>query len=122
MATPLFRDELEERFLRYVQIDTMADESSPTSPSTNKQYDLLNLLVNELTAIGAQDVKLTGYGAVLATIPAAPAAGAAPTIAFLAHVDTVPGFSGTGVKPIVHHAYAGGDIVLPDDPKAVLSP
>ena len=116
-----FRDELEERFLRYVRIDTMADEASPTSPSTSKQVDLLNLLVEELQAIGAQDVKLTEYGAVLATIPAT-GAGAAPTVALLAHVDTVPGFSGTNVKPIVHRAYAGGDIVLPDDPRAVLSP
>lgn len=116
-----FREELEERFLRYVRIDTMADEASPTSPSTRKQYDLLNLLVEELKEIGAAEVKLTDYGAVLATIPPT-AAGNAPAVAFLAHVDTVPGFSGTDVKPIVHRGYAGGDIRLPDDPDAVLSP
>ncbi len=72
-----------------------------TSPSTEKQYDLLNLLVEELTEIGMQDARLTDYGAVLATIPATVETDA-PTIALLAHVDTAPQYSGTGVKPIVH--------------------
>lgn len=119
-ADAMYR-ELEERLVRYVQIDTQSDEASPTTPSTAKQYDLLNLLVEELQAIGAQDVTLTDYGAVLATIPSTVTADV-PTIAFLAHVDTAPGFSGSGVRPIVHRNYAGGDIVLPDDPHAVLSP
>src|SRR5215467_4675874 len=88
-----FDGELEERFLRYVRIDTQSDEKSTTSPSTEKQYELLRLLVEELKAIGAEDVKLTGYGVVLATIPATHEAGA-PTIALLAHVDTAPQFSG----------------------------
>jgi tripeptide aminopeptidase len=116
-----FDRELEARLVRYVQIDTTADAASPTSPSTQKQYDLLNLLVEELNAIGAADVRLTEYGAVLATIP--PTVGAdVPAIAFLAHVDTAPAFSGTGIKPIVHHKYEGGELVLPDDPHQVLSP
>ena len=68
-----------------------------------------------------QDVTLTAYGAVLATIPAT-VASATPTIALLAHVDTAPQFSGANVKPIVHRAYSGEDIVLPDDPSQVLSP
>ncbi|MGZ3715801.1 MAG: peptidase T [Ktedonobacterales bacterium] len=121
--------ELEERLVRYVAIDTQSDEASTTSPSTRKQYDLLRLLVDELRSIGAQDVTLTDYGAVLAMIPATNPDHEAihvPTIAFLAHVDTAPAFSGTGVKPIVHRAYAGGDIVLPDappdGPHVVLSP
>lgn len=116
-----FNQELEERLVRYVQIDTTADESSPTSPSTKKQYDLLNLLVDELKAIGAQDVTLTDYGAVIATIPAT-VKSEVPTIAFLAHVDTTPQFSGTGVKPIVHRNYDGGAIRFPDAPDLVLSP
>jgi tripeptide aminopeptidase len=119
-GSPGFDRELEERFLRYARIDTQADEKSTTSPSTEKQFDLLRLLVDELTAIGAADVTLTDYGVVLATIPAT-AQTEAPTIAFMAHVDTAPQFSGTGVKPIVHRAYAGGDIVLPDG-DVVLSP
>ena len=113
--------ELEERLVRYVRIDTQSDEASTTSPSTDKQYDLLRLLVEELGSIGAQDVRLTGYGAVLATIPATTEA-PVPTIALLAHVDTAPAFNGTGVEPIVHRDYAGGDIPLPDAPGVVLSP
>jgi tripeptide aminopeptidase len=116
-----FTRELEERFLRYVVIDTEADESSGTSPSTEKQLDLQRLLVDELRDIGAKDVTLTAYGAVLATIPATTER-KVPAVAFLAHVDTSPGFSGAGVKPIVHGSYDGGDIVLPDDPGQVLSP
>ena len=113
--------ELEERLVRYVRIDTQSDERSTTSPSTDKQYDLLRLLVEELRAIGAEDVRLTDYGAVLATIPATTER-PVPTIALLAHVDTAPAFDGTGVKPIVHRAYAGGAIQLPDAPDVVLSP
>jgi tripeptide aminopeptidase len=116
-----FDRELEERLVRYCRIDTQSDETSASSPSTSKQYDLLNLLVEELQAIEAQEVRLTDYGAVLATIPSTTTT-QAPTIAFLAHVDTAPAFNATGVKPIVHRNYAGSDIVLPDGPNAVLSP
>jgi tripeptide aminopeptidase len=116
-----FLNEIEERILRYVQIDTTADQSSSTSPSTAIQFDLLHLLMDELQVIGAQDVTLTDYGAVLATIPSTVGT-ALPTIGLLAHVDTTPQFSGTNVKPIVHRNYAGGDIVLPDAPQQVLSP
>jgi tripeptide aminopeptidase len=116
-----FTRELEERFIRYARIDTQSDEKSTTSPSTEKQYDLLRLLVDELTSIGAKDVTLTKYGAALATIPATTNVDA-PTVALLAHVDTAPQFSGTNVKPIVRRNYAGGEIVLPDNPAIVLSP
>jgi tripeptide aminopeptidase len=95
-----FDHELEDRFLRYVKIDTTADPTSPTSPSTQIQFGLLNLLMDELKEIGAQDVTLTGYGAVLASIPATVQV-AAPTIALLAHVETAPQFPGKDVKPIV---------------------
>ncbi|MBP9502767.1 MAG: peptidase T [Candidatus Promineofilum sp.] len=115
-----FDREVEERLLRYVKIDTTADESSPTSPSTELQYDLLNLLVEELKEIGAQDVRLTDYGAVLATIPAT-IDHDAPVITLLAHVDTSPAYNGTGVKPLVHRNYQGGDIPLPDDPEQVIT-
>lgn len=116
-----FDRELEERLLRYLPIDTQADAASPTSPSTAKQYDLLRLLVAELTELGAQEVTLTDYGAVLATIPAS-VPGPTPTVAFLAHVDTAPGFNATGVRPVVHRGYDGGEIRFPDAPELVLSP
>ncbi|MCC6167012.1 MAG: peptidase T [Caldilineaceae bacterium] len=116
-----FDQELEDRLVRYVRIDTQSDESSPTSPSTEIQYDLLRLLQDELQEIGAQDVTLTGYGAVITTIPATVAT-ETPTIALLAHVDTAPAFHASGVKPMVHRNYDGGDIHFPDAPGLVLSP
>lgn len=112
---------LEDRLVRYVEIDTQADESSPTSPSTEKQYDLLNMLVDELREIGASDVVIMPYGAVTATIPATPDQEHVPTVAFLAHVDTSPGFHATGVKPIVHRAWDGADITFPNGPHLLLS-
>ncbi len=112
---------LEARFLRYVQIDTQSDEESASVPSTAKQYDLLRLLERELRDMGVADARITTQGFVIGSIPAT-AAGAVPRVAFLAHVDTAPAYSGTGVKPIVHRAYAGGPIALPDDPAQVLRP
>ncbi|WP_170357304.1 peptidase T [Ruegeria arenilitoris] len=114
-----FDQELEDRLVRYAAIDSQSDENSPTTPSTEIQYDMLNLLRQELTEMGAQDVTMTDYGVVLATIPGtAPG----PTIGFLAHVDTAPQFNATGVKPRVIKGYNGGDITFPDDPSLVLSP
>lgn len=93
----LFDREIEERFLRYAKIDTQSDEKFTAPPSTEKQLDLLNLLVSELKAVGVHDVKLTDYGAVLATIPAT-VNHHVPTIAFLAHVDTAPAFQRNGCQ------------------------
>ena len=119
--TTTFDAELEERLVRYVRVDTQSDEASTATPSTARQFDLLKLLQAELTAIGAQDVRLTDYAAVLATIPATTSR-PVPTIAFLAHVDTAPQFNATGVKPIVHHRYDGREILLPDATDVRLSP
>jgi tripeptide aminopeptidase len=91
-------------------------------PSTQKQFDLLRLLEQELAELGVQDVRLMKSGFVLATIPATVESAEVPPIAFLAHVDTAPAFNGTGVKPIVHRNYDGMPIVLPDDPTQVLLP
>ncbi len=104
-----------ERFIRYVQIDTQSDPQSKSYPSTEKQKDLGRLLVSELQAAGLQDAELDAFGYVYATIPATTAK-PVPTICFCAHMDTAPDCTGTGVKPIVHHNYDGGDIRLPDDP------
>ncbi len=114
-------NELEERLLRYVQIDTTSDEHSPTSPSTERQYDLLNLLVEEMKAVGLGDVELTDYGAVLGTIPAT-VGGQRATVGFLAHVDTTAAFAGHGIKPVVHRGYDGGEIRFADNDALVLSP
>jgi len=109
-----------ERFLRYVRYDTQSDERSTTFPSTEKQLVLLRALVDELRAIGVADAAIDAHGYVMATIPATTKKSGVPTIGFLAHVDTSPEMPGAGVKPIVHHAYDGRDLVLPDDSAAVL--
>jgi len=109
-----------DRFLRYVTFDTRADERSSSSPSTPGQMVLLSHLAGELRAIGLEDVALDPHGVLMATVPAT-SPGDVPTIGFIAHVDTSPEMSGAGVRPIVHHAYDGRDLALPDDPTAVLS-
>ena len=118
MATN-FDMELEERLVRYASIDSQSDEDSPSSPSTSRQFNMLHLLEQELAEIGAEDVVVTDYGVVLATIPGNVSA---PTIGFLAHVDTAPQYNATGVKPRVIRGYNGGDITYPDVPDLVLSP
>lgn len=114
-----FDRSLESRLMAYCAIDSQSDEDSPTSPSTEIQFDMQRHLVSELEAIGAQDVRLTPYGAVLATVPATDAA--APSIGFCAHVDTAPQFNATGVKPRVHHGWDGADITYPDNSDLVLN-
>jgi len=114
-----FDTELQDRLVRYASIDTQSEETSPSTPSTSIQFDLLNLLKQELEEIGASDVQLTSYGTVLATIPGTTDS---PTIGFLAHVDTAPQFNATGVKPRVVKGYNGGEITFPDDPDLTLSP
>lgn len=107
-----------ERFLRYVRIDTQSNEHSQTVPSTAKQLDLCRMLESECRQMGLSDVSLDPFGNVMATVPST--VGPAPTIAWLAHVDTSPETSGTNVKPIVHERYAGGDITLPGDRTKVI--
>ena len=111
-----------ERFLRYVQIDTTSDQDSDTVPSTAKQLVLLDLLVKELQALGLSDAERDAQGIVMATLPATSSKKDIPVIGWLAHVDTSPDMSGANVKPIVHKNYDGRDLVLPDEPSAVLSP
>ena len=118
MTNPL-EQELADRLMRYTAIDSQSDDSSVSSPSTDIQFDMLHMLKDELGTMGAEDIQLTDYGVVLATIPAtAPG----PTIGFLAHVDTAPQFNATGVKPRLIGGYNGGDITYPDAPDLVLSP
>lgn len=109
-----------QRFLRYVTYDTQSREDADTYPSTPGQLVLLRDLVGELQALGLHDAVVDEYGYVMATIAATPGCDGAPVIGLIAHVDTSPEMSGRDVRPIVHRAYAGDDIVLPDDPSAVL--
>ena len=112
---------VKERFLQYVQIDTQSDPQSTSIPSTEKQKNLSRVLVQELQNMGITDAHLDDFGYVYATIPANTPK-KVPVICFCSHVDTAPDCTGTGVKPLVHHKYDGGDIVLPDDPTQIISP
>ena len=115
-------NELEDRFLRYIRIDSQSDEHSTTSPSTESQWDMLRLLERELRDIGASEIALTEEGFVLATLPATRGKESVPTVAFLAHVDTAPAFAASGVVPVVHRKYAGGPILFPDAQALSLDP
>ena len=115
-----YQSTVQERFIRYVQIDTQSDPHSTTIPSTEKQKNLSRLLVDELKQIGISDAHLDEWGYVYATIPATTDKNV-PVICFCAHVDTSPDSSGCDVKPIIHKNYEGQDIVLPDDPTQVIS-
>ncbi len=109
-----------ERFMRYVQVDTQSDPRSNSQPTTEKQKNLSIILVEELLAMGISDAHLDGFGYVYATIPSNTEK-TVPVICFCSHVDTAPDCSGTDVKPILHEAYDGKDIVLPDDHSQVIS-
>lgn len=112
-------ERLLERFVRYAQMDTQADERSSSYPSTPNQLVLGRLLHDELRSLGLTDVKQTEHGIVYATVPGN-VAESVPTVALVAHVDTSPEFSGKGVRPQVIRNYPGGDIVLPNAPERVI--
>ncbi|HVM69118.1 MAG TPA: peptidase T, partial [Gaiellaceae bacterium] len=118
LAEELAEDVL-ERFLRYVRIDTQSAFVSDTYPSTLKQLDLCRLLVEELREAGLEDAELTEHGYVFATLPGTVDA---PVVGLNAHVDTSPDAPGAGVQPQVIRGYEGGPLVLPGDPSRVLDP
>jgi tripeptide aminopeptidase len=112
-----YRQQLLDRFLRYVKVDTRSDEASESSPTTEKQKDLSRMLVEELKELGCDDAKMNEWGYVFATIPGNlpadhPATDKVPAIGLIAHVDTYFGTSGENVKPQIIQSYDGGDIVL----------
>lgn len=109
---------LEERFVRYAAMDSQCADGVLETPSTKTQLALQKLLVEELASLGAEDIRLTEYGIVIATVPAT--VENAPRVAFLAHVDTALDYAADNVKPIVHRDYDGKPIVLPGDPTQVL--
>lgn len=112
---------LAERFMRYARIDTEADPNSSSYPSSEKQKDLGRLLEKELKGLGATEVEMDEWGYVFATIPATSQHSGIPTLCFCSHMDTAPDCSGKDVKPILHKAWNGSDILLPDDPSQSLT-
>ena len=110
-----------DRFISYVIIDTESDPNSETTPSTKKQWDLANKLVEELKTIGMQDVTIDDKSYIMATLPSN-VDHEVPTIGFISHFDTSPDFCGANIKPQIVPNYDGKDIVLNADKNIVLSP
>ncbi|MBL7472545.1 peptidase T [Robertkochia sediminum] len=112
---------IKDRFISYITIDTQSDPASEATPSTEKQWDLANLLVDELKEIGMEEVTIDENAYVMATLPAN-VNHDVPVIGFVAHFDTSPDYSGTNVNPQIIENYDGKDITLDKEGKMVLSP
>ncbi|MCI9845864.1 peptidase T [Flavobacterium pectinovorum] len=110
-----------DRFISYVTIDTESDPNSQTTPSTEKQWNLANKLVEELKTIGLSDVTIDDKAYIMATLPSN-VEHEVPTIGFVSHFDTSPDFSGANVKPQIVENYDGKDIVLNAEKNIILSP
>ncbi|MCD6092028.1 MAG: peptidase T [Bacteroidales bacterium] len=110
-----------DRFVKYIKIDTQSDPNNSAFPSTEKQWDLAHILVNDLQEIGMEEVSLDENCYVMATLPSNVDFQVA-TIGFIAHLDTSPDYSGTNVKPQFHPNYDGKDIVLNKEENIILSP
>ncbi|WP_458626254.1 peptidase T [Winogradskyella sp. PC D3.3] len=110
-----------DRFISYVTIDTESDPNSETTPSTKKQWDLANKLVEELKAIGLSDVTIDDNAYIMATLPSNVEYDV-PVIGFVSHFDTSPDFTGANVKPQIVENYDGKDIILNAEQNIVLSP
>lgn len=110
-----------DRFISYVTVDTESDPTSDSTPSTAKQWDLANALVEELKHIGLQDVTIDDNAYIMATLPSN-VPHQVPTIGFISHFDTTPDFTGKDVKPQIIENYDGKDIVLNKAQNIILSP
>lgn len=108
-----------DRFVKYAKIDTQSDPTSSTCPSTEKQKNLGNVLVEELKQMGISDAVMDEHGYIYATLESNTNK-KVPTICFCSHMDTSPDCSGTNVNPIIHKNYAGQDLVLPNDKSQVI--
>ena len=115
-----FMQKIIDRFISYVKIDTQSDPESPTTPSTPKQWNLANKLVEDLKQIGLQEVTIDANGYIMATLPAN-VPHQVPTIGFIAHYDTSPDFSGENVNPQIIKNYDGKDILLNKEQNIIMS-
>lgn len=103
---------VEERFLRYVSVDTQSDEQSSAVPSTEKQFHLARLLAQEMESLGIKEVRVTDTCYVYGYLPASLGMEHLPALGFIAHMDTAPGASGAEVRPQTIVGYDGGDVAL----------
>jgi len=110
-----------DRFVKYITVDTQSDSNNPAFPSTEKQWNLAHILVEDLKEIGMEDVTLDDNCYIMATLPSN-VDFKVPTLGFIAHIDTSPDYSGTNVKPQFHPNYNGENIILNKEDNIVLSP
>ena len=115
------KKQLIERFVKYVTIDTESDPNNLAFPSTENQWDLANVLVEDLKVIGMQDISLDENCYIMATLPSNVSHNV-PIIGFVSHMDTSPDFTGKNVKPQITENYQGNDIILNKEKKIILSP
>ncbi|WP_034261661.1 peptidase T [Altibacter lentus] len=115
------KQHLINRFISYVTVDTESDPESNTTPSTMKQWDLANALVEELKSIGMEEVTIDEHAYIMATLPSN-VDHEVPIIGFISHFDTTPDFTGANVKPQIVENYNGKDIVLNKAQNIILSP
>ena len=108
-----------ERFLNYVKIHTTSDENSNTTPSTRRQFDLAEILAEEMKKLGVKDVRVDENCYVYGTVPATPGYEDKPAIGLIAHLDTAPDFCGEHVNPQIHRNYNGEDVTLGDSGKVL---
>ena len=110
-----------DRFIKYVTIDTESDPNNPAFPSTEKQWNLAHVLVEDLKNIGMSDIDLDENCYIMATLPSN-VAHKVPTIGFISHIDTSPDFTGKNIKPQIIENYQGDDILLKGEKNSILSP
>ncbi len=115
-----YKQDVKDRFLRYVQVFTTSDEDNESTPSTERQFDLARMLEKELSELGLKDVHVSDHSYVYGILPASEGVNA-PTFGLLAHLDTSPDQPGENVKPQIIENYDGGTISYPDDPELTLS-
>jgi tripeptide aminopeptidase len=121
MKELIMKEEILERFLRYIKIDTKSDENSETCPSTSKQLNLAKVLVDELNKMKLKDVSLDENGYIMATLPSN-IENEVPVIGFISHMDTSPDMSGENVNPQIIENYDGGNIIINKEKNLTLTP
>lgn len=114
--------DLTKRFLKYISISTESNENCETCPSSESQWDLAKVIVEDLKELGLKDISLDENCYIMATLPANTDNENVPTIGFISHMDTAPSYNGVGIKPRIVENYNGEDIILNKEDNVILSP
>ena len=104
---------LTKRFIKYITVSTDSNPDSNVCPSSESQWDLAKIIVEDLENIGLEDITLDENCYIMATLPGNCKDKNIPTIGFIAHMDTAPSYNGVGIKPRIVENYDGKDIILP---------